>query len=531
VIVYDVAAAKVRHKFPHPARLVAFSPDGKSLLSANAWVQRWDLTTGKAMYPEPPATGSNEPVPRLHWSGDGRRLLSCSPAPGPAAVADDSFKGVLTLWDVAPMAVIWRTTVSVPLLAVTLDRAGGVVRACTWNGRLMTWTVGSAVGPTEVPLPNPPDTFIVNARAGFLADGRLTVLWHGAAHLYPTTYDVAGRPIGQHTLPANQQTRRYGPMPPPGPPNGLVYADGRRFNAVTGRGRPPLWERWGTEEAHDVADVPLLVTAPGPVARQGRDVPMATVRDVETGRALCQLRTEYLGPVSPDGRWVAAPAGSGVALLDLNKLLGPGPGPEVRYHGTEKVTAVAFAPDARRLAAAQADGTITIWEVPAPAAGPWVAAAADRLWADLAADEPKAAWLALWHLLDHPAEATALLRARLRPVPAVKDVPGLIEKLDHPRYAVREAASKALAEHGDLVEGDLHRALAGKVSAEQRERLEGLVKLLDPTLPPTGNTLRGLRCVWLLDRIGTPEAKKVLAELATGAAGSRVTAEAKGALR
>ena len=112
----------------------------------------------------------------------------------------------------------------------------------------------------------------------------------------------------------------------------------------------------------------------------------------------------------------------------------------------------------------------------------------------------------------------------------MKDVGGLIAKLDHDRYAFREAASKTLAEHGPIVEGDLLRALAGKLSPEQRERMDALVKLLDPTLPPTGNTLRGLRCVWLLGRIGTPEARKVLAELATGAPGARVTVEAKEAV-
>jgi len=172
-----------------------------------------------------------------------------------------------------------------------------------------------------------------------------------------------------------------------------------------------------------------------------------------------------------------------------------------------------------------------VWEIPPLARAPWIAADANRLWTNLADDDTEVAWHALWHLLDHPAEAMALLKARLRPVPGVQDVAGLIARLDHARYAVREAASQRLAEYGELVEGDLLQALAGTPTAEQRERLERLAKLLDPTLPPTGDTLRGLRCVWVLDRIGTPEARKVLAELAAGAAGSRVTTEAMGALR
>ena len=78
VMVWSVDTGKVQHRFPHPARMLAFSPDGTSLLTASAWVQRWDLMTGKAMYPmwitEKPLGATH-----LRWSGDGRRLLGVWP--------------------------------------------------------------------------------------------------------------------------------------------------------------------------------------------------------------------------------------------------------------------------------------------------------------------------------------------------------------------------------------------------------------------------------------------------------------------
>jgi hypothetical protein len=42
--------------------------------------------------------------------------------------------------------------------------------------------------------------------------------------------------------------------------------------------------------------------------------------------------------------------------------------------------------------------------------------------------------------------------------------------------------------------------------------------------------LRGLRCLWLLERLGTQEALATLKDLANGASGSRVTSEAKASL-
>jgi hypothetical protein len=126
--------------------------------------------------------------------------------------------------------------------------------------------------------------------------------------------------------------------------------------------------------------------------------------------------------------------------------------------------------------------------------------------------------------------ATVLLKARAKPIPALADTAELIAKLDHPRYAVREEAARELSRRGTVVEGTLRTALQKPTSAEQRERLEGLLAKLNLAVPPAGDELRGLRAVWLLERIGTAEARKVLEKLAGGASGSRVTAEAKAAL-
>jgi WD40 repeat protein len=253
----------------------------------------------------------------------------------------------------------------------------------------------------------------------------------------------------------------------------------------------------------------------------------AHVWESATGRVIVDLPAFLpnwsCAVLSPDGRVVASADNDRFVLADFTEPA------RVRTLPVLGVRALAFSPDGSRLASAQTDGTVLIWDVPRTRA-PWWTAESDRLWADLSVDDAAPAWRVLWHLLDHPDQATELLSGRLRPVRFWKDTAEQIARLDHPKYAVREEAVRVLAGRGMVVEEDLREALRRNPSAEQRERLETLLKKLDPAVPPTGETLRSVRCVWLLERIGTPEAKKVLSEMATGASGSRVTVEAKEAL-
>ena len=74
----------------------------------------------------------------------------------------------------------------------------------------------------------------------------------------------------------------------------------------------------------------------------------------------------------------------------------------------------------------------------------------------------------------------------------------------------------------------MRRALEANPSLEQRQRLEQLLAKLGvswPWLP-----LQTWRALAVLERIGTPEAKLLLENLATGAAEAPLTREAKASL-
>jgi hypothetical protein len=81
---------------------------------------------------------------------------------------------------------------------------------------------------------------------------------------------------------------------------------------------------------------------------------------------------------------------------------------------------------------------------------------------------------------------------------------------------------------GERVEPALRQALKEKPSAEVRRRVGALLAALKGVPPP--NTLRALRAVWVLERVGTPEARQLLGALAKGAPGARQTVEAQAAL-
>ena len=55
----------------------------------------------------------------------------------------------------------------------------------------------------------------------------------------------------------------------------------------------------------------------------------------------------------------------------------------------------------------------------------------------------------------------------------------------------------------------------------------------DPSLGPIalGETLRRLRAIAVLEKVGTPESRRVLEQMATGLEGARETCDAKAALR
>jgi hypothetical protein len=203
------------------------------------------------------------------------------------------------------------------------------------------------------------------------------------------------------------------------------------------------------------------------------------------------------------------------------------------------VGVLAFAPDGRKLVSGGRDGTLLLWDVAsfqkeqrprAPKLGP---AEERQCWDDLASTDAGRAARALARLRAAPPQAVALVRRQVRPVAVLtplEKLQGWIKDLDSGNFTQRQRATAELAKLGYLAEPALKKALEGRPSLEARRRIEGLLDKLPTEEPTSGEDLRGLRAVELLERLAQPEADALLQALWEGAGGARLTREARAAL-
>jgi RNA polymerase sigma factor (sigma-70 family) len=142
------------------------------------------------------------------------------------------------------------------------------------------------------------------------------------------------------------------------------------------------------------------------------------------------------------------------------------------------VTSVAFAPAGRFLAAAGKDGAVLLWNVrslvsPGPPGQQLTPRELESLWSDLADPDGTRAFQGMWTLIRRPRQAVPFLKERLPP--------------------------------------------AGKATAAPKE-------------PLNADKLRALRALEVLEQTATPEARRVLQNLAQGAKGAWLTGEAQATL-
>jgi RNA polymerase sigma factor (sigma-70 family) len=235
---------------------------------------------------------------------------------------------------------------------------------------------------------------------------------------------------------------------------------------------------------------------------------------------------------SRDGRLLASSDGSAVHVWEVAT------GQTVRTlrgHRSE-IEALAFSAGGRRLASASSDGTTLVWEVPLASrpGGPPAGDAGDKevaaWWADLLNADPGRAYTAVWRLAETSARSVPLLRQRIKPVPdsEAKEIRRCVKDLGSPTFAVRQKAFERLKDLGLAAAPAVRTALEKDNPLEVRRRLEQLLEGATRG-PVLGGWLRTLRALAVLEYAGTPEARRLLRELAGGAQGAWLTREAKAA--
>ncbi len=525
VLLWDVASRKELHRLaagaaPH----IAFSPDGKALATGgNNSIRLWDVATGRELHPCDAHTGEVNAV---------------AVSPDDKLIASGSWQDyTVRLWDRAtgrPLHCLRGHTAYVRSVVFTPD--GRTLVSGGGDGTLRFGDAGSGKEVRTLSLDGPKEVGPQQVMSMKLsADGKtlaaVSLPTRGGAGEGATyrAWDIAGR--GEPVSKPVDDMQEYLIAP-----DARTVAGGRVGAAVltdmrTGR----LKELRGGQ----AIEQPLAFSPDGAVLAAwsgdlGAEKGLLTLWDVAAGKRRLTLDTGAAGFVafSRGGRYVATAGPDDLRLWEVatarEVLRRPRPAAFHGQHGDSFASSLAFTPDGRALVTGLPDTTVLVWDL-APVAAP-KREDIDRLWNDLADDGPKG-YAATWALAQGSAkEVVAMLKERL--VPATVDGPRvrrLIADLDSADFADRERARQALERLGEEARPLFREALGANPSAEVRKSLENLLAR-DTHVLASGDVLRGVRAVEVLERLGTPEARRLLEALAEGAAEVRLTHEARAAL-
>jgi hypothetical protein len=341
-----------------------------------------------------------------------------------------------------------------------------------------------------------------------------------------------------------------------GEPAGLILVvfSGDGLTLLACPRQAPAAEAWDVEAGQRLAAVSLPSSPRSPGSRQlalsddGRwlavvpdPVAGSAIELIEVGTGAAGQRFTVPGTTvhgvafAPDGRRLAVGTKDG-AVYQWDLTTGTALQP-FRGHRA-LVASVAYAPGGRRLASGSVDGTGLIWDVTPPAAEP-----IDQpppvgvLWNELIGADAGAAHRAGFALAAQPAAAVTLLAERLTavtaPAPAAdaKDIDRWLADLDADKYATRAQARANLERAGVAAAPAVRRALAANPTAEARTQLAALLaRLAGPAADdPTRRAV--VRGVAVLERIGTPAARKTLTGFASRTAKDELSQESAAAVR
>ncbi len=199
--------------------------------------------------------------------------------------------------------------------------------------------------------------------------------------------------------------------------------------------------------------------------------------------------------------------------------------------------ALAFAADSKTLFSAGGLTTAYAWGLEPASWRKGPPARFDRAtlaaaWKSLADSDAALGYEAVWQLAGAGNRAVTFVKQHLTPATPLpeKTLTRLLNELDYKEFKVRTAAMAELRDLGPRAEVGLRQALAKPSSLEAGRRIQSiLTELEEPMRSP--ESLRQVRAVEALERIGTAEARQLLRDLAGGLPQARLTREAGQALK
>jgi RNA polymerase sigma factor (sigma-70 family) len=510
--VLDASSGKLLHTFDAPPRSMAgltISSDGKTI--ATFWggghtFDLWDTASRKLLHPAP---GHRTYITSLVYSADGRQVFSA------AGISDFP----LQIWDARTgqrRDELGKNPNGVQRIVLSPD--GKLLAACGYNDHTIR-------------------------------------LWDPASRKEVRVFKGHKFPIDSVAWSADGKT--------------LASVSGEKslrvWDAATGK------QRWMTTIQLDWAGVVALSPDGKIVAVGGFADGLIRLWSVETDKELQSIKTPqqyvYTLDFSPDGSSLASAGASGTIqlwepttgkLLDQLDTKTKWTSEVVFTHGGRAlvsghqdgsvrlwevatrnvracfeghrgaVRAVAISRDGRSIASGSEDTTILVWDATV-GASPDAALSVEQLrtlWRDIRDADAGRAYRAIWRMALAPKQAVPFLTEHVRPVAPLdaaqqKRVDRLVPDLDSDQFAVRKDAETELEKMGTIVEPALRQALKNKPSLEVRRRIEAVLAKF------ANERLQLLRALEAIEHMNTPQARRLVAELANGAPGAWLTEEAR----
>jgi hypothetical protein len=195
----------------------------------------------------------------------------------------------------------------------------------------------------------------------------------------------------------------------------------------------------------------------------------------------------------------------------------------------DRPTTLTFAPGGQLLSGSL-DTTVLAWDIRPPRVADSVSL--ESAWNDLATKGAGESFKTEGRFLAAPAEAVKLFAEEVKPVEVLdpKRMQGLLADLGSDKFAVREAASKALQGLDQQAKPYLEATLKSTASAEVRVRVEKILKQ-QRGVAITSEQIRQIRGVMVLEMLGDGESKNLLRRWAGGPVGALLTMDASVALK